>query len=57
MTDLAAFAKLDKKAKTKILYNELFSVDYLNMDPDDNNKYDRYVIDASFTFLHWNLVE
>ena len=48
-------AELMEKREGNQLYAELFTVDYLNMNDDD--KFDRHVIDQSFTFLHWNLVE
>lgn len=37
----------------------LFTVDYQYQKTDDEGRvsYDRHVIDQSFTFLHWNLVE
>ena len=36
----------------KQFYENLFTVDF-NVD----NCKDRYVVDLSFTFLHWNLIE
>lgn len=45
----------DEKKKLKKLYGELFTVDYQNTNED--GAFERYVIDQSFTFLHWNLAE
>ena len=41
---------------SKKLYEVLYTVDYQIKNQDDQ-KYDRFVIEQSFTFLHWNLVE
>ena len=40
-----------------MLYSALFTVDYLKPNEEDSEKLDRFVIDQSFTFLSWNLVE
>jgi hypothetical protein len=53
---------LEMKESPKDLYAELISVDYLilqeiNENEEDDTPLDRYVIDQSFTFLHWNLIE
>lgn len=52
--------KLSRRAKK--LYQTLFTVDYQKPvddpgDDDPKGKLDRFVIDTSFTFLSWNLVE
>ena len=39
------------------VYPELFTVDYVYRQEIDEEAFDRHVIDQSFTFLHWNLVE
>lgn len=41
----------------QVIYKELITVEYQMTDEDDPSKLDRYVIDQSFTFLHWNLIE
>lgn len=48
--------------REKKFYQSLFSVDYLKPmdnanDDESKDKLDRFVIDTSFTFLSWNLVE
>lgn len=52
-----ATSMTDEKMKAKLLYGQLFTVDYLKPDDEDPGKMDRFVIDQSFTFLSWNLVE
>ncbi len=39
------------------IYPDLFTVDYNYRKENDQEIFDRHVLDQSFTFLHWNLVE
>jgi hypothetical protein len=52
-----AIRLMENQDSPVIIYPELFTVDYKNRKENDELSFDKHVIDQSFTFLHWNLVE
>jgi hypothetical protein len=48
---------MEKKNVALDVYPQLFTVDYNNRKDGNPLTFDRHVIDHSFTFLHWNLIE
>jgi hypothetical protein len=48
---------MEKKNVALEVYPQLLTVDYGNRKEGNPLTFDRHVIDHSFTFLHWNLIE